>query len=504
MACVAHDDPERTAGSSTWWRWLGLAGSLLLALGATANGALPKPDPLAVNPVLRALRDQPLLAISATLAMVGMALLVYAWLRLRNDGRLSVRWITVTAVWWSVPLAVAPPLFSRDPYSYAAQGALLAAGVDPYRYGPSALPSGWLGSVSPAWVDTPAPYGPLFLWLARWAAEFSGGHLIVAILLLRLVAIGGVVLIGVFTPRLARAGGIEARLAQWLVLASPLLLAHYVSGAHNDALMVGLLVAGLACAAERRGVLAAVLLGLAAAVKAPAIVALPFAALLWAAPWRGRWPVLRACLASALIAVATFAAVSLIAGLGTGWVSALRSAPGVSVQWTSIPTGLGIAAGWVVSLAGHPEWKDACLAAFRAAATALTAVALVVLWWRIRRHGDDVRRVVMTCGLALLAVVVLAAAFHPWYALWAIVPLAASVVDPRARTALVTATAALSFLVLPAGYNLARATVVPGVIVDLAITGAAVWVAIRWLRQRGSRDGGQPAEGSRPATGALR
>src|SRR3546814_20706877 len=38
---------------------------------------------------------------------------------------------------WSAPLMIAPPLFSRDGWSYAAQGMLTTLGVSPYDHGPA-------------------------------------------------------------------------------------------------------------------------------------------------------------------------------------------------------------------------------------------------------------------------------------------------------------------------------------------------------------------------------
>lgn len=480
------EHPATATAGPQRWRRLGLAGATLLAVGGTGASVLPRPDPLDDLPVLRLLRGGSGPWICAAVAMLGMAVLVVAWWQLRDDERGDVRWLTVTAAVWALPLAVAPPLFSRDVYSYAAQGTLLAHGLDPYEHGVVAIDSPWNGSVSPAWLHTPAPYGPLFLWLARWVVELSGGHLIAAVLLFRLTAVAGVVLVAVFVPRLAAACGVDARRAQWLALVNPLLLAHFVAGAHNDALMVGLMVAALACAAGRRTAVAAVLVGLAAAVKVPAVVALPFVAVLWAARRPGRWALWRACLASAALAVAAFVAASLLAGLGPGWVGALRGS-GASVQWTSIPTGDGIALGWVVSGLGQPAWRDEALAGARVAGTLLAVVVLVALWWQVRHHSADTRRVVAACGAGLAAVVVLAPAFHPWYALWAVVVLAASTVGRRAVTGLVVATAALSFLVLPDGYNLARVTLVPGVVVDVALTGAAAILGLRWLGRRRAR-----------------
>jgi alpha-1,6-mannosyltransferase len=460
MAPVAADPLARL-------RWAGFGGVLALSAGATVAGVFPRPDPARSWPVLGPLRSHPSLGIA--LATAGMLVLVAAWWRVGRHGP-PVRWTVRTTALWCLPLLCAPPLFSRDVYAYAAQGDLFAHGLDPYTAGPAALPSEWLGSISPTWWDSPAPYGPLFLMLARTAVGLSGGHLLVAVLLLRLAALAGVLLVAVYLPRLARACGTDARTATWLGLGSPLLLTHLASGAHNDALMLGLLVAGLAYAVERHAVAAAALVGLAAAVKAPAALALPFVAVLaFPRVWRG-------LAVAGAVAVAAFAAVTAVSGLGLGWVQALRT-PGDSVQWTSLPTGLGLAAGWVLGS------REPALTVARAVGTLVALVVVGLLWWRVRGRGGDPRAVVAACGWSLAVVVLLAPAFHPWYALWALVPLAASTVDGRVRAGLAGGTVALCFLVLPDGYNLARATVLPGVLLDLAVlVGLVVLLARRRSR----------------------
>jgi len=473
-------------------RLAGLTGSVLLAAGAFWAGVLPRLRPWAGIPDLDAAGGVAG-AWGVAAAAVGMGLLVVAWWWLHRVPVLEVRWVQVTAALWAVPLALAPPLFSRDVYSYAAQGDLLAHGVDPYRSGPAALPSQWLSAVSPAWYDTPVPYGPLFMLVAGDAAELAGGSLLVALLLLRLAAVAGVVLTAVFLPRLAAACGVDPGRALWLGIASPLLLTHLVSGAHNDALMVGLLVAGLAHAAERRPLIAAALLGLAVGVKVPAAVALPFAVLLHAGgapPTSGEGAaadrvlpprLVRAGLVTGGVAAAAFAVPTLLAGLGLGWLAALGT-PGTSVQWTSLPTGWGMAAAWLGSPLGLE--RPGAVAVARSLGLVLTAVVVGALWWRVRHQGERTARVVAACGAALLAVVLLAPVFHPWYALWALVPLAASSVAERARTWLLLGSSALCFLVLPDGYNLARDTVLPGVLLNLAVTAFLATLLVRWLHRR--------------------
>ena len=66
---------------------------------------------------------------------------------------------------WIVPLLMVAPLFSRDVFSYAAQGEMMSHHINPYNYGPGTIGSGqFVSPVDNLWLNTPAPYGPLFLW----------------------------------------------------------------------------------------------------------------------------------------------------------------------------------------------------------------------------------------------------------------------------------------------------------------------------------------------------
>ena len=87
---------------------------------------------------------------------------------------------------WILPLSVAPPMFSRDVYSYLAQSEIAARGLDPYAIGPKAA----LGvdhvltrTVPTIWRDTPAPYGPFFLWLGRGISSLTGDNIVAGIFL---------------------------------------------------------------------------------------------------------------------------------------------------------------------------------------------------------------------------------------------------------------------------------------------------------------------------------
>src|SRR5262249_36666389 len=154
-------------------RTLGLAGSVAIAVGGLAAGALPTADPFGGWPVVRELRALPPVATAVT--YLGLVLLIGAWLRLRNTAA-SPRDLTITLAWWAAPLATAPPMYSRDVYSYVAQGALVHHGMDAYLFGPAAMGGKLAAEVPAIWQHTPAPYGPVFMRLASAVVGVTGEH----------------------------------------------------------------------------------------------------------------------------------------------------------------------------------------------------------------------------------------------------------------------------------------------------------------------------------------
>ncbi|MGC5018256.1 polyprenol phosphomannose-dependent alpha 1,6 mannosyltransferase MptB [Micromonospora sp. DT47] len=471
-------------------RYAGLVGAVLLTVAGWLGGALPDVPP--TGPWL--VRHGPW-ALGGWL--VGTALLVGAWWALRR-GVPSTRWAYLTAGLWLLPLLAAPPLSSRDVYSYACQGWSYAAGHDPYQAGVAAAGCPWLDSVAPMWRDTPAPYGPFFVLLAALAAILGGG-LVGALVLLRLFALAGVLLAGLCLPGLARAAGVPTGRAAWLALACPLVGVHLVAGAHNDAVMLGLLLLGLLVLVRMPGrpgplLVAGALLGLAVAVKATAVVVLPFAALaavLGRYTWRalvrdGGW------LAGGVLA--TLAATSALSGLGLGWIGGLARS-GDSQQWTSPPTAVGFVVDYLGELTGR---RPGAVPVTRAVALVLLAVLLVVLWWRawtsLRRLNDVPQRVrrlaaarprvaLFGAGVALAATVALAPVFHPWYATW---PLAVLAVSAVRTTWFVLPSAVAAFLTLPDGTTVARYGKAPGAIAMTVLVVALAGWTVRARRTRSS------------------
>ncbi|MGK5521463.1 polyprenol phosphomannose-dependent alpha 1,6 mannosyltransferase MptB [Micromonospora sp. URMC 107] len=489
---TAPGTPPASPGVARFARYAGLVGAVLLAVAGWLGGALPRatgvPGP----------GDGPWVV---ALWLGGTGLMVGAWWALRR-GAPSTRWAYLTAGLWALPLLAAPPLGSRDVHSYACQGWAYAHGVDPYATGVAEAGCPWVESVAPIWRDTPAPYGPFFVLLAALAVTLGGG-LVGAIVAFRLLAVAGVLLAAVCLPGLARAAGVPTRRAAWLALASPLVGVHLVAGAHNDAVMLGLLLPGLLVLLRRPGrpgplLLAGALLGLAVTVKATAVVVLPFAAL---AAVRGRHTVRALLRDGGWLAGGVLGAVavtSLLSGLGLGWVGGLTRS-GDSEQWTSPPTAVGFVVDYAGGLVGR---EPGAVPVTRAAALLLLAVAVAALWWRAwtgLRRRDDVRQraahpdaarprvALLGAGLALAATVVLAPVFHPWYATW---PLALLAVAARRTTWFAAPCAAAAFLALPDGTNLARFTKAPGALAMTALAaGLAAWGLLRLRRTGAARPG---------------
>lgn len=215
---------------------LGLAGTAFLALGGETAGALPTPD-LPAPASARA-------ALGLVGVYFGVVLLIAAWALLgrlvRGPRPPSPRALLLVLAVWAAPLLLAPPLFSRDVYSYLAQGAMVDAHLDVYAHGPALLGGPLADEVAPLWRHTGAPYGPVFLAAASALSGLTRGQLPAGLLGMRLLALLGVALMAAVLPRLARASGADPAAALWLGALNPLVLLHLVAGAHNDALMLGL------------------------------------------------------------------------------------------------------------------------------------------------------------------------------------------------------------------------------------------------------------------------
>jgi alpha-1,6-mannosyltransferase len=451
-------------------RLFGATGTVLMAIGSLGAGARPVVQDPTFGVRLLNLPSR-IQTVSLTMTTTGAVMMALAWLMLGRfalaDRRMSRGQLDRTLLLWILPLLIAPPMYSKDVYSYLAQSQISRLGLDPYRVGPApalGLDHVFTLSVPSLWRETPAPYGPLFLWIGRGISALTGENIVGAVLCHRLVVLIGVGLIVWATPRLARRCGVAEVSALWLGAANPLLIMHLVAGIHNEALMLGLMLTGTEFALRGIGssrtllpqplhwprrrdwaswsplamlVLGAVLITMSCQVKLPSLLALGFVAMALARRWgAGFVAVVAAGGFLGLLSLAVMAAIGWGSGLGFGWVYTLGTA-NVVRSWMSPPTLLALGTGQIGILLGLGDHTTAVLSLTRAIGVLI--IAVVVSWLLIAVLRGRLHPV-GGLGVALGATVLLFPVVQPWYLLWAIIPLAAWATRPRFRITTIVVT----------------------------------------------------------------
>ena len=387
-------------------------------------------------------------ALAHVLFYVAVTLLVVGWLAvgvLARHDRLTLTRAWTTLVLWSAPLFVGAPVFSRDVYSYVAQGELVRHGLNPYLVAPRALgPGPLLASIASVWRDTTSPYGPLFVTLAHLAVTLGGRSLISQVLIFRCIELVGVCLMMIALPLLARHFDVREGVALWLGVLSPLALFNAISAAHNDTLMIGLLTLALAIGLRGQWRVGLTLCALAATIKLPALAGAVFLT-----TWRARrgprrlvWQVVGESLG---LTAGVFAGVTLISGFGWTWLGprALRIPTQLRVLITP-SVSLGHFVGALAHAVGLAWPTGTVVSAVQDGAELLAIALVVVLLGRTRENN-----VVRLLGVTLLLVVLASPTLWPWYFLWGLTVLAATSVQRSAFLALVGGGAML--LVGPGG-----------------------------------------------------
>jgi alpha-1,6-mannosyltransferase len=419
---------------------LGALGAVLITAGGLGAGSTRLHDPLLETLHMSWLRFGHGLVLSSVLLWAGVAVMLIAWLWLgrRVIDRTATEYTMVaTTGFWLAPLLLSVPVFSRDTYSYLAQGALLRDGLDPYAAGPIDNPNLLLDNVSPIWTTTTAPYGPAFILVAKFVTMLVGDDVVAGTMLLRLCMLPGLALLIWAAPRVARHVGADGAAALWICVLNPLVIIHLMGGVHNEMLMVGLMMAALALAFSGHHIAGVSLIAVAVAVKATAGLALPFMVWVWTRDLRRRRgyapgkAFAAATVALALIFVAVFAVLSWLAGVGLGWLTALAGSVKI-INWLTVPT----ATANLVNVFGSllfPVNFYAVLDVTRIIGIAIIAISLPLLWWRFR-HTD--REALIGVALAMGVVVLFVPAALPWYYTWPLAVVAALAQSRKAIAAI--------------------------------------------------------------------
>jgi len=352
------------------------------------------------------------------LIAVGVIGLIVAWWLVRPF-RTSVHLPTTLAI-WCLPLLLVAPVLTRDACAYADLGWMLTQGLNPYTVGIGTSPGPFTAQVDPFWVGTGTAYPPLALEIARIIVVVTHATpywTVVAMRVPVLVSVGVMVWV---VPKLAEAFNLPKDQVTWLAVLNPLVVVYLVGGMHNDAPMIAVTLVAVWLVtrwpqAWMSLLVAPIVIGVAMALKQQAglaviaVAGLPVMAQLGLRTPPARVVLLAArTVVAAVVAAASFAVISLVTGLGFGWV-----------HWLNV---MG-KAGTLAPLALISKWLSAIVAAhggdparFMSAAGVVTVVIVVgVVVWLFIRFAD--RPLVVTAWGAL-AVAVLGQALHPWYLPW--------------------------------------------------------------------------------------
>ena len=429
--------------SMNLWIAIGTCGSIGLALTGTSLGAVIRPG----NPRWWFAIPEGGALLSHLGFYASVVLLIAGWVGVgyhARQGQLTVARSWVILALWGLPLLVGPPIFSRDIYSYIGQGQLAYHGLNPYVAAPTALGDPrLLASIAEVWRKTASPYGPLFVSVSQGAAAVAGGSLVVQVIVFRLLELVGVGLIMVSLPRLSRRLGTDPGLALWLGALSPLALFSFVASGHNDALMIGLLLAGVTLANGGRLAMGLTLCALAATIKLPAAAAIVFIAVdqFRAATGDRRW---RVVAEAVVLPIVVIAGVTVASGLGWTWLGPTALHVPTELRILSTPAvSLGTFFHSVLHAVGVPVALSPTVTVTQFLCEAVVVGATV--WMVVNAHRLDVVRLL---GLALILIVVGSPTLWPWYLMWGVAILAAT---PVQRSKVLAAVTGLAMLMVGPG-----------------------------------------------------
>ena len=501
----------------TWLRWLGTLGAILVLVGGVGAGATPVVGNVFWETPVGSMLGRMLIS-STIVTFTGIGMLIAAWLGVgafvASGARTRVTSVDTgmlvrTFAAWVIPLIFTAPLFTQDIYSYLAQGAVVDRGMDPYAAGPVEL----LGTEDPLarsvpliWADSPSPYGPTAMVVAWAIAAVTEAAVLPSVFLHRAVSVASLYVVAWALVRLAQRCGVSPQFALWLGVLNPLTLLHLVGGVHNEALLLAFLLSGMELclvalhgkpipgtpddpveprspALSRNGWLlfaaGVALIAMAGMVKVTGFVALGFVGMALARRFGyTTMAVARAAAVTAATAAATIVAFCLASGLGFGWITSQGGAATVR-SWMSLPTLLGISSGFAGRVLGIGDVSEAALSLTRGLGILLAAAWLLRMLWatfrgRIHPLGGY--------GLAMFAMVLLFPVVHPWYLLWALVPLSGWADRSQFRVAVVAYSAIFSLTVLPRGLGLPPGTVLQIYLGSIAafVASMAIILAIAW------------------------
>lgn len=321
-------------------------------------------------------------------------------------GGISKRWAIALIVALHAIVFAGPILLSTDVFSYIAYARMgVEHGLNPYTHGPIAIAHDPVYHyVGPDWKKVATAYGPLYTLISYPFGLLGVNGAIWGMKLLAMLSSAATLAL---TWRCARVRAVDPVKAVLLVGANPLYVIYALGGAHNDLLMMALMMVAVALTFARRDGPAAATVVAGALVKATVAALLPFMLL----ARRSVAQVLAVLGALALGAVVAYAVFGVD---GVNIVAALnRDAAFVSTD--SFPTEIA-----------HLFGKPGVFPIDHDLLKAALVIIVLHLLWRTWRGYDWVA----AAGWTLLAISVTSTWLLAWYILWPL-PLAVIARDRR-------------------------------------------------------------------------
>jgi hypothetical protein len=361
----------------------------------------------------------------AILVSAGAYAGLLALTRRSRDVVVSKRWALALVAALHAIVFAGPILLSTDVFSYIAYARMgVEHGINPYTHGPLAIAGDPVYQyVGHDWRHVATAYGPFYTLLSYPLGLLSLKGALWAMKLTALLASAGTLAL---TWRCARARDLDPGWALLAVGANPLYVIYGLGGAHNDLIMLLLMMAAvdltiLGRASARRDAAAAALVVAGALVKATVAALLPFMIL----SRRRLAPVLGALATLVLGALIAYAAFGVH---GIDIVAALnRDAAFVSTD--SFATEIA-----------HLFGKPGVFPIDHDLLKASLVLIILHLMWRTWRGYDWVA----ASGWTLLAISVTSTWLLAWYILW---PLPLAVISRDRRLLVATLAVQALFLI---------------------------------------------------------
>jgi alpha-1,6-mannosyltransferase len=255
-------------------------------------------------------------------------------------------------------------------------------------------------------------------------------------------------------------------------------LATLIGGAHNEGLMLGLLLAGLAVAQRWGTVPGLVLCAAAAGVKSPAALGVLFLGWAWAGPGASLGRRTVHTLGAGLIALSTLEVISAVSGTGWGW---LRTTTAADKSFTAVTPVNAVAK--VLSGAAHVVNVTIPVLGARTVISTigLLCAGAIGTWLLLRSPGPTMQR---NLGLTLLVVALLGPILWNWYVTWGVLVLAPIATGTLRRAVMIIST--FEILVgLSSVKNLVTTVVGAGILPDLILVAVIFAIVIMPLAQFG-------------------